>query len=107
MAGLDDGRSVVAVLPARLDEDLFGLTDQPKHDDEARGPLRDGLDRCGARGQGEQGHDLPGVLPELLAQGVDHPIDTAGDDRVADGLGLCTNGGFIHPGMLPPMRPVG
>ena len=96
VARLDHQSLAVAVLPARLDEDLVDLARDPHHDVVAGPALFDRLDRDLVRGQRHEREDLAEVAHELRAEVARRPLDIAGGEGIAHGLGTCSNGRFIH-----------
>src|SRR5205823_1473293 len=87
MAGFDDRRVSVAVLPTSLDLDLVGLPEEAEDDVVARPAVLDRCDRRLARGKRQQRDDLAEMLTELLAQVFGRAFDVAGDQRAAERLG--------------------
>src|SRR5450759_3430613 len=97
VARLDDRRPAVARLPASLDQDLIGLTDEPKDDGVARPAAAiDRVDGRFVRWERQEGQHLAEILSKLLAEVLGHPLDVPGDQRCTESLGVLTNVLFFH-----------
>jgi phosphoglycerate dehydrogenase-like enzyme len=96
VAGFDDRRLAIAILPACLEQDLLGLPDEAQDDDIAGRAVLDRFDGSRLRWEGKQGQDLSEVLAQFLAEFLDRAIDVAGDQRRAERLGMSSNVFFIH-----------
>src|SRR5664280_1958317 len=97
VARLDERDPTIAILPARLDLDLLCLADEPEHDRvPGTATALDRLDRGVARGERQEGENLPEVVSQLRAEVLDHPVDVAGDGRGTECLSALANVLFVH-----------
>jgi hypothetical protein len=102
VAHLDDGGTLVAFLPARLQARLVGLAHEVQHGRVARTSEVDRLDLAGCQRQRQHRHQLSRLRSQLLAEVLQRPIDVARDERVEVALGMVADGLFVdrHRGRL-------